>query len=81
MSSKRKNSNEDRKTYEAIIQDDGSRPAGGQSFSSPSYAAMYFIKKIGSARQTVNGWTSWRTEFGRFLPELREEFLKRNPGE
>jgi hypothetical protein len=81
MSYKRKHTNEDRKTYEAIVQDDGSLRADGQSFSSPSYAAIYFINKAGSARQTVNGWTSWRTESGRLLAELREEFLKKNPSE
>jgi len=81
MSYKRKHTNEDRKTYEAIIQDDGSLRADGQSFSSPSYAAIYFINKAGSARQTVNGWTSWRTESGKFLAELRDEFLNKNPGE
>lgn len=81
MSYKRKHTNEDRKTYEAIVQDDGSLRADGQSFSSPSYAAIYFINKAGSARQTVNGWTSWRTESGKFLAELREEFLKKHPAE
>jgi hypothetical protein len=76
MSYKRKHTSEDRKIYEAVVQDDGSLRADGQSFSSPSYAAIYFINKAGSPRQTVNGWTAWRTESGEFLSELREQFLK-----
>lgn len=76
MSYKRKHTNEDRKTYEAIVQDDGSLRADNQSFSSPSYAAIYFINKAGSPRQTVNGWTAWRTESGKLLSELREQFLE-----
>ena len=81
MSYKRKHTNEDRKTYEAIVQDDGSLRADNQSFSSPSYAAIYFINKAGSARQTVNGWTAWRAESGKFLADLREQFLKNNPAQ
>ncbi len=81
MSYKRKHANEDRKTYEAIIQDDGSLRADNQSFSSPSYAAIYFINKAGSSRQTVNGWTAWRTESGKFLSDLREQFLQSQPKE
>lgn len=81
MSYKRKHTNEDRKTYEAIVQDDGSLRADNQSFSSPSYAAIYFINKTGSARQTVNGWTAWRTESGKFLADLREQLLKSNLGQ
>jgi len=81
MSYKRKHTNEDRKTYEAIVQDDGSLRADNQSFSSPSYAAIYFINKAGSDRQTVNGWTTWRTESGKFLTDLREQFLKSNPAQ
>jgi hypothetical protein len=81
MSYKRKQADGDRKTYEAIIQDDGSLRADNQSFSSPSYAAIYFINKAGSSRQTVNGWTAWRTESGKFLSDLREQFLKSRPKE
>ena len=79
MSYKRKHTNDERKTYEAIVQDDGSLRADNQSFSSPSYAAIYFINKAGSSRQTVNGWTAWRTESGKLLAELREQFLKEHP--
>ena len=79
MAYKRKHTNDDRKTYEAVVQDDGSLRADNQSFSSPSYAAIYFINKAGSPRQTVNGWTAWRTESGKILAELREQFLKIKP--
>ena len=81
MRYKRKHTNEDRKTYEAVVQDDGSLRADNQSFSSCSYAAIYFINKAGSPRQTVNGWTAWQTESGKFLSELREQFLKDHPNQ
>ncbi len=42
---------------------------------SPSYAALAGINDSGSTRKTVNGWTSWKTESGKFLAELREQFL------
>jgi hypothetical protein len=76
MSYKRKHFDEERKTYEAFVQDDGSIRADDQKFTSPSYAALYFINKAGSPRQTVNGWTSWRTETGRLLAELRDQLLR-----
>ncbi len=76
MGYKRKEVNEERKTYEAIIEDDGSLRTDNQSFSSPSYAALYIINKAGSPRKTVNGWTSWRTEPGKFLADLRDHLLK-----
>ena len=76
MSYKRKHFDEDRKTYEATVLDDGSIRADDQRFTSPSYAALYFINRAGSPRQTVNGWTSWRTESGRLLADLREQLLR-----
>ncbi len=76
MSYKRKDVDEDRKTYVAIVQEDGSILADDQRFTSPSYAALYFINKAGSPRETVNGWTSWRTESGKLLADLREQFLQ-----
>ncbi len=81
MSYKRKHMNEDRRTFEAVVQDDGSLRADNQSFNSPSYAAIYFINQAGSPRQTVNGWTAWRTESGKLLSDLREQFLKSRPQE
>jgi hypothetical protein len=76
MSYKRKHVDEDRKTYVAIIQPDGSILADDQRFTSPSYAALYFINKAGSPRETVNGWTSWKTESGKFLADLRDQFVE-----
>ena len=76
MSYKRKHFDEERKTYEATVQDDGSIRAGDQKFTSPSYAALFFINRAGSPRQTVNGWTSWKTDSGKLLADLRDEFLQ-----
>lgn len=80
MSYKRKHVDEDRKTYVAVVQEDGSILADDQKFTSPSYAALYFINKAGSPRETVNGWTSWRTESGKLLADLREQALQTRIG-
>ncbi|MEI6076407.1 MAG: hypothetical protein WCS94_12570 [Verrucomicrobiota bacterium] len=77
MSYKPKHANEERKTYLTTVQEDGALLADNQSFTSPSYAAIYFINKAGSTRQTVNGWTAWKTESGKLLSELREELMKK----
>ena len=63
------------KRYEATIQEDGSLVLLNQVFGSPSYAALAGINDSGSKRQTVNGWTSWKTSDGKLLSELREQFL------
>ncbi|WP_133256810.1 DUF4357 domain-containing protein [Hymenobacter edaphi] len=63
------------KKYEAIVHEDGSLSILGQLFSSPSYAALAGIKDAGSDRQTVNGWTSWRTAEGISLYDLREKLM------
>jgi hypothetical protein len=65
-----------KKQYTAIIQEDGSLELLGQKFSSPSYAALAGIQDAGSDRQTVNGWTSWKTTNGETIAELRNRFLK-----
>jgi hypothetical protein len=70
-------STQERKTYEAVIQDDGTLRADDQSFNSPSYAAIYYINKAGSPRKTQNGWTSWKTEEGSSLADLRDIYTKR----
>lgn len=67
--------NGQQKQYEAIILDDGSLEVLGQTFSSPSYAALAGIQNAGSDRKTVNGWTSWKTFRNKTLAELRDEFL------
>lgn len=69
---------ENKKRYEAIINDDGSLELLGQIYSSPSYAALAGIQSAGSERKTVNGWTSWKNSKGKILSEIREDFLKDN---
>jgi len=64
------------KLYEATILEDGSLSVLGRVFGSPSYAALAAINDSGSTRQTVNGWTSWKTMDGRLLSELREQYLR-----
>ena len=63
------------KRYEATILEDGSLTLLDQVFGSPSYAALAGINDSGSTRQTVNGWTSWKTSDGKLLSELREQYL------
>lgn len=63
------------KRYEATILDDGALSLLGQVFGSPTYAALAGIIDAGSTRQTVNGWTSWRTMDGKSLAEIREQYL------
>lgn len=78
MSYKPKSTQE--RTYEVVIEDNGSLRADDQSFNSPSYAAIYYINKAGSPRKTQNGWTSWKTEEGIFLSDLRDRYLKEHSG-
>jgi len=66
----------ERKTYEGIVQEDGSIELLGKTFSSPSYAAIYGIQDAGSDRTTVNGWTSWKNAKNASLADLRDEYLK-----
>jgi hypothetical protein len=63
------------KTYEAVVLSDGSLSVLGQIFNSPSYAALAGIQDAGSNRETVNGWTAWKTLNGKTLADLREIFL------
>ncbi len=63
--------------YEAEILKDGTLKVLDQIYSSPSYAALAGIQDAGSDRNTVNGWTSWKTETGDTLAEIREKFLKK----
>jgi len=67
--------NGEQNRYSALVHDDGSLELLGQKFSSPSYAALAGIQDAGSDRQTVNGWTSWKTEDGKLIVDLREEYL------
>lgn len=63
------------KLYEATILEDGSLSLLGQTFGSPSYAALAGINDSGSTRKSVNGWTSWKTTDGKLISQLREQFL------
>ena len=65
-----------RQMYSATITDDGDIVVEDRSFSAPSYAALYCIQKSGSTRNTVNGWTSWKTHDDKFLADIRTKFLE-----
>lgn len=64
------------KTYRATIEEDGSLMLLDKKFSSSSYAALYGIQDAGSERTTVNGWTSWKTKKGKYLADLRSEYME-----
>jgi len=70
-----------RKRYKGILSEDGSLDVLGESFSSLSYAALACIQEGGSDRTTVNGWTSWRTQDGEFLSQLRDQYLAKKEQE
>ena len=61
--------------FEAEILADGNITVMDRIFGTPSYAALAGIQHAGSDRKTVNGWTSWKTEYGETLAALRERFL------
>lgn len=63
--------------FTAKLEPDGSLKVLNQNFPSPSYAAIFCIQKAGSERTTVNGWTSWKTPDGKFLSELRVDYLEK----
>jgi len=67
--------NGDKKEYEAVILSDGSLSLLGQTFSSPSSAAIAGIQDAGSDRKTENGWTSWETKDGKTLAVLRDKLM------
>ncbi len=69
--------NGEQKKYSAMIDEGGNFHLLGNSYPSPSYAAIVAIRDAGSDRQTVNGWISWRTTSGVLLSELRKQFLRR----
>jgi len=70
-----------RKTYKAEVNKDGSMTVLEKKFPSPSYAAMFCIQDTGSDRTTVNGWTSWKTKTGKYLTELRSNYLNQKEKE
>jgi len=67
----------EKKIFEATVTDDGDLLVGERSFSAPSYAALHCMQQAGSDRNTVNGWTSWKTLDGKWLADLRTEYLEK----
>lgn len=65
-----------RRKYHGILNEDGSITVDGNNFSSPSYAALFCIQEAGSERETVNGWTIWRTKDGELLSNIRNKYLE-----
>ena len=63
--------------FTAKLEADGSLTVLDENFPSPSYAAIYCIQKAGSDRTTVNGWTSWKTQDGNLLAQLRLAYLEK----
>ncbi len=66
----------EKQLFEAEVTVDGELVVGDRSFSAPSYAALHCIQQAGSDRNTVNGWTSWKTPSGQWLADLRTEYLE-----
>jgi Restriction Enzyme Adenine Methylase Associated len=66
----------ERQYFEATIDSNGDLTVEDRSFSAPSDAALHCIQKAGSDRNTVNGWTSWKTPEGRWLADVRTDYLK-----
>jgi len=66
-----------RQTYKGQLADDGSIIVLGNPYASLSYAALACIQDAGSDRTTVNGWTSWRTDEGKYLAQVRDEYMAR----
>lgn len=69
------------RTFNGTVMKDGSIYVLGQTFTSPSYAALACIQDAGSERKTVNGWTSWRTKDGKLLVQIRSEYLAKKEEE
>lgn len=63
-------------TFIGTIQEDGSIMTLGQKINSPNYAALFVAQSLGSNRQVMNGWTSWKNKSAVSLHELRERFLE-----
>ncbi len=66
---------ERRRTYKGLLSSEGSITVLEQNYSSLSYAALACIQDAGSERTTVNGWTSWKTEEGKLLSDIRSQYL------
>jgi len=66
--------NGQKKTYKALIREDGQLELLDQVFKALSYAALAGIKDSGSTRRTVNGWNVWKYN-GKTMKEIRAEYL------
>jgi hypothetical protein len=66
----------ERREFRGTIDGDGVLTVLGQSYTAPSFAALLCIQTAGSDRETVNGWTSWKTAAGKRLDELRLDYLR-----
>ena len=65
----------DQRACTAILGEDGSIEFMGQTYSSPSYAAIRWVNDAGSERKIVKGWTSWLVAGGRTHAGIRSGFL------
>jgi hypothetical protein len=65
----------ERRTFEAVVRENGDLETLEAIYSSPSYAAVGCIQSAGSDRKTANGWTIWKTSKSEFLAQLRERVL------
>lgn len=61
--------------YETTVQEGGSLIVLGETFTSPSYAALFCIRNAGSTRTTTNGWGNWKNTKGQSLADLRDLYL------
>ena len=66
--------NGQKKTYKALIREDGQLELLGQVFKALTYAALAGIKDSGSTRRTVNGWNVWKYN-GKTMKEIRAEYI------
>jgi predicted Zn finger-like uncharacterized protein len=66
----------DQRVFEGTITATGEIAFLGQTFASPSQAAVHAMQNAGSERTTENGWSRWKTAGGVLLATLREQYLQ-----
>jgi hypothetical protein len=64
---------QDKQTFHGVLKEQGIEVDG--VVRSPSYAAVYCMKKAGSHRETANGWTMWKTPDGEYLDDLYQKYV------
>jgi hypothetical protein len=62
-----------KQTFHGVLKNEGVEVDG--VVRSPSYAAVYCIKKAGGQRETANGWIMWKTLDGEYLNDLYQKFV------